>query len=110
MKRSLTLPLALLQLILCIDSFTSLLHVAARVIHPSIIHPIHDGAVCSLRSFGRGKDDAPTFLTAVHSRLCSTVRIPKGETLVIGSRLNMTGLRDKRIVSLFAPYAWVRLK
>ncbi|KAF5354908.1 hypothetical protein D9756_005522 [Leucocoprinus leucothites] len=42
-----------------------------------------------------GGDDAPALLRAVRS--CTTTTIPKGTTLNIGTRMNMTGLTDKRI-------------
>ena len=45
-----------------------------------------------------GGDDAPQFLKAV--KACSTVTIPKSTTLNIATRLDMTGLRNKHIVSL----------
>ncbi|KAF8070387.1 glycoside hydrolase family 28 protein [Lyophyllum atratum] len=48
---------------------------------------------CTLRA--SGGDDAPQFLSAV--KACSTVRIPKTTTLNIETRLNMTGLSNKRI-------------
>lgn len=44
-----------------------------------------------------GGDDAPQFLKAAKD--CLTVTIPKKTTLNIETRLNMTGLRDKHIVS-----------
>ncbi|KDR75606.1 hypothetical protein GALMADRAFT_68591 [Galerina marginata CBS 339.88] len=49
--------------------------------------------LCSLTA--SGKDDAPQFLAAVQA--CPTVTIPKGTTLNIQSRLNMTGLSNKHI-------------
>ncbi|PPQ71826.1 hypothetical protein CVT24_006951 [Panaeolus cyanescens] len=42
-----------------------------------------------------GGDDAPKFLAAVKG--CATTKIPKGTTLNIATRLDMTGLRDKHI-------------
>lgn len=51
--------------------------------------------VCALHASGR--DDAPAFLAAVHDASCSTVSIPRGTTLNIASRLNMTGLENKHI-------------
>lgn len=44
-----------------------------------------------------GKDDAPQFMRAVQE--CRTVTIPKDTTLNIETRLNMTGLQNKHIVS-----------
>ncbi|KAJ8481607.1 hypothetical protein ONZ45_g15258 [Pleurotus djamor] len=48
---------------------------------------------CTLQA--SGGDDAPQFLSAV--KACQTVLIPKGTTLSIGSRLDMTGLSNKHI-------------
>ena len=50
---------------------------------------------CTLTS--SGGDDAPQFLNAV--KACSTVTIPASTALNIQTRLNMTGLRNKHIVS-----------
>ena len=47
-----------------------------------------------------GSDDAPAFLKAAADPSCSTVVIPQSTTLNIASRLNMTGLSNKHIVSL----------
>jgi len=49
---------------------------------------------CTLTSFGG--DDAPALLQAVQS--CATTQIPKDVTLNVATRMNMTGLVDKRIV------------
>ena len=48
-----------------------------------------------------GGDDAPHFLKAVEA--CPTVTIPKFTTLNIQTRMNMTGLRNRHIVSPFVP-------
>lgn len=45
-----------------------------------------------------GGDDAPALLKAVQS--CATTTIPLGTTLNIATRMNMTGLTNKRIVSI----------
>ena len=50
---------------------------------------------CTLHA--SGADDTPHFLRAVQE--CATVTIPKYTTLNIETRLNMTGLKDKHIVS-----------
>jgi polygalacturonase len=50
---------------------------------------------CTLSA--RGGDDAPQLLQAVRS--CATTLIPEGTTLNIATRMNMTGLSNKRIVS-----------
>ena len=47
--------------------------------------------------YASGADDAPHFVRAVEE--CATVTIPKSTTLNIETRLNMSGLRDKHIVS-----------
>lgn len=44
-----------------------------------------------------GGDDAPNFLAAVNA--CPTITIPQTTTLNISTRLNMTGLQNKHIVS-----------
>ncbi|KAA1470448.1 glycoside hydrolase family 28 protein [Dentipellis sp. KUC8613] len=49
----------------------------------------------TLRAAGHGRDDAPALLQAV--RECDTVVIPRSTTLTVGSRLNMTGLRNKHL-------------
>jgi len=49
---------------------------------------------CTLTS--SGGDDAPALLQAVQS--CATTQIPKDVTLNVATRMNMTGLVDKRIV------------
>jgi hypothetical protein len=54
-------------------------------------------ASCTLTAAGAGKDDAPAFLAAVQA--CSTTVIPTGTALNISTRLNMTGLANKVIVS-----------
>jgi hypothetical protein len=56
--------------------------------------PAKDDA-CTLTA--SGGDDAPHFLKAVHD--CATVTIPAKSTLSIQTRMNMTGLRSKHIVS-----------
>ncbi|KAF7782744.1 CAZyme family GH28 [Agaricus bisporus var. burnettii] len=48
---------------------------------------------CTLSA--QGGDDAPQLLRAVRS--CDTTRIPKGTTLNIATRMNMTGLSNKKI-------------
>lgn len=57
-----------------------------------------DAASCTLTASPSG-DDAPQFLAAVSS--CATVVIPKGTTLNIATRLNMTSLSGTHIVSPF---------
>lgn len=47
-----------------------------------------------------GSDDAPAFLKAAADPSCSAVVIPQSTTLNIATRLNMTGLGNKRIVRL----------
>ncbi|KAJ7915524.1 glycoside hydrolase family 28 protein [Mycena leptocephala] len=54
-------------------------------------------ANCILVAKGHGVDDSPHFLSAVQA--CSKVTIPSFTTLNISTRLNMTGLRNKHIVS-----------
>ncbi|KAI0067607.1 glycoside hydrolase family 28 protein [Artomyces pyxidatus] len=56
--------------------------------------PSPDIADCIVRR-ARGRDDGPAFARAVER--CETVVVPKGETIVIATALNMTGLRDKHI-------------
>jgi galacturan 1,4-alpha-galacturonidase len=57
-------------------------------------------ASCILVAKGHGVDDSPHFLSAVQA--CSKVTIPSFTTLNISTRLNMTGLRNKHIVSKFS--------
>jgi hypothetical protein len=57
----------------------------------------HVAAQTSCTVSARGGDDAPRLLQAVHS--CATTVIPAGTTLNIATRMNMTGLSNKRIVS-----------
>ena len=52
-------------------------------------------ATCTLAA--SGGDDAPAFVKAV--RTCDTVIVPKDTTLSIGTRMNMTGVSNKHIVS-----------
>lgn len=56
---------------------------------------LHGKTECIL--YASGADDAPYFVRAMEE--CATVNIPKSTTLNIETRLNMTGLRDKHIVS-----------
>ena len=57
----------------------------------------HDEHVkCTLSA--SGGDDAPAFVKAV--KACPVVTIPKSETLLINTRLNTTGLVNKKIVSM----------
>lgn len=53
-------------------------------------------ATCTLAA--SGGDDAPAFVKAV--RTCDTVIVPKDTTISIGTRVNMTGVSNKHIVSL----------
>ena len=55
-------------------------------------------ASCTLSA--SGGDDASAFLSAAADASCPTVTIPSGTTLSIRSKLNMTGISDKHIVSL----------
>ena len=59
-------------------------------------------ASCTLSA--SGGDDAPAFLSAAAGAACPTVTIPSGTTLSIRSKLNMTGISDKHIVSLPSEY------
>lgn len=61
--------------------------------HPQ--DPQRPNAGCSLTA--SGGDDSPQLLAAV--KACPTVTIPKATTLNIATRLNMTGLTNKHIVS-----------
>ncbi|KAI5123826.1 hypothetical protein M0805_009118 [Coniferiporia weirii] len=45
-----------------------------------------------------GGDDAPIFLAAVLSPLCSTIEIPAGTTLNIKTKMDMTKAQDKHIL------------
>ncbi|KAJ3575269.1 hypothetical protein NP233_g1209 [Leucocoprinus birnbaumii] len=59
----------------------------------SAINTVTAQAGCTLRA--SGGDDAPALLKAVKS--CATTTIPTGTTLNIATRMNMTGLTNKRI-------------
>ena len=48
-------------------------------------------------------DDAPAFLKAAADPSCATVAIPAGTTLSIHTKMNMTGLSNKHIVSPCVP-------
>ncbi|KAJ6598653.1 pectin lyase fold/virulence factor [Mycena sp. CBHHK59/15] len=80
-------------------------HVSAfSPVHYSFI-AVHDamgscacGQRCTLTA--GGGDDSPQFLTAMQA--CSTVVIPASTTLNISTRLNMTGLTNKHLVSELA--------
>ena len=52
---------------------------------------------CTLQPSSTG-DDSPQLTQAV--KTCSVVMIPRGKTITVATRLNMTGLADIRIVSL----------
>jgi galacturan 1,4-alpha-galacturonidase len=52
-----------------------------------------------------GGDDAPGLLKAVQNSSCPTVTVPASTTLNIQTRLNMTGLANKHIVSSFITIA-----
>lgn len=52
---------------------------------------------CTVAAAGAGKDDAPAFIAAVKS--CATTTVPVGTTLNISSKIDMTGLANKHIVS-----------
>lgn len=54
-------------------------------------------STCTLSA--SGGDDAPAFLAAAKDTSCPTVAIPQGTTLNIASRMNMTGIQNKHIVS-----------
>lgn len=56
-----------------------------------------NAALCTLKA--TGGDDAPQFLKAI--KTCPTVTIPASTTLSIQTRMDMTGLRDRHIVSQF---------
>ena len=47
-----------------------------------------------------GSDDGPALLAAMANSACSTVVVPASTTLNIETRLNMTGVQDKNLVSL----------
>ena len=84
------------MLLMPVMMLSRVLAVAALLLG-SVAEPLpRELGVCTLRA--SGGDDAPAFLAAARSHLCSTVSIPKHETLNIASRLNMTGIRDKHIV------------
>ncbi|KAF9501315.1 glycoside hydrolase family 28 protein [Pleurotus eryngii] len=57
------------------------------------IHACLAALPCTLQA--TGGDDAPQLLSAMQS--CSVVTIPKGVTLSVGTRLNMTGLSNKHL-------------
>lgn len=58
-------------------------------------------STCTVSPQGSGKDDAPNFMTMIKSSSCSTVEIPAGATLNISSAMDLTGLQNKHIVSIF---------
>ncbi|KAF7353683.1 Protein kinase domain-containing protein [Mycena venus] len=62
----------------------------------------NDPHACILIAKGHGADDSPRFLSAVQA--CSEVIIPASTTLNISTRLNMTGLHNKHIVSKSLPF------
>ena len=51
-------------------------------------------SLCTLRA--SGGDDGPAFVKAV--KACPITTIPKGATLNVASKMNMTGLSDRIIV------------
>ncbi|KAJ8697043.1 hypothetical protein PTI98_006852 [Pleurotus ostreatus] len=57
------------------------------------IHACLAAVPCTLQA--TGGDDAPQLLSAMQS--CSVVTVPKGVTLSVGTRLNMTGLSNKHL-------------
>ncbi|KAF7798867.1 hypothetical protein EIP86_010095 [Pleurotus ostreatoroseus] len=52
-------------------------------------------STCTLHA--SGSDDAPAFLAAAKNASCSTVSIPKGTTLNIETKMDMTELQNKHI-------------
>jgi galacturan 1,4-alpha-galacturonidase len=52
---------------------------------------------CTLTAAGAGKDDAPSLVSAMQS--CATVTVAAGTTLNISSKMNMTGLSNRHLVS-----------
>ncbi len=59
-----------------------------------------EAEACTLTA--SGSDDAPAFLKAAADSSCSTVTIPAGTTLSIETKMNMTSLLNKHIVSSFS--------
>ncbi|KAJ7766486.1 glycoside hydrolase family 28 protein [Mycena maculata] len=57
--------------------------------------PHRPGVDCTVKAAGKGKDDSPTFISAMQA--CSTVVVPVGTTLNISTRLNTTGLKDTHL-------------
>ena len=57
-------------------------------------------STCTLHA--SGSDDAPAFLAAAKNASCATVSIPKGTTLNIETKMDMTELQNKHIVSAFS--------
>jgi hypothetical protein len=51
---------------------------------------------CTIKA--TGGDDGPAFQALVHNASCSTITVPKGTTLSIHTKMNMTGLLNKHIV------------
>jgi hypothetical protein len=54
-------------------------------------------APCTVTAAGAGKDDAPSLVSAMQS--CATVTVAAGTTLNISSKMNMTGLSNRHLVS-----------
>ncbi len=56
---------------------------------------------CTLKARGAGKDDSPTFVSTVRDAACSTVVIPQHTTLNLSTKVDLTGVENKHIVSGF---------
>lgn len=70
----------------------------AAFFNPSHIpHVVNDHGTCTISA--SGQDDSPALLAAVHVGSCNTIVIPTHTTLNISRKLDMTGLRNKHIVS-----------
>jgi galacturan 1,4-alpha-galacturonidase len=57
---------------------------------------------CTLTSVGNNGDDSPSVEAAFKSPACNTVVIPLHTTLNIATRLDTTGLANKRIVRILS--------
>ncbi|KAJ8082216.1 hypothetical protein PM082_008063 [Marasmius tenuissimus] len=62
---------------------------------PLLVLSLAQNPECTLQPSSGGGDDSPQFIEA--GKTCSVVTIPRGQTLNLATKLNMTGLSDVRI-------------
>lgn len=67
------------------------------------VHPTPDGLTCPVTALGHGRDDASRFASTVKSPFCQTIEIPEHTTLNISTKMDLTGLKNKHIVSYKVP-------